>query len=57
MIAMYLNEITVRIIQIKEQLIMMEPELVSACNNPTPYIIPPALKDCYDKWSPKSWAE
>ena len=53
----HINVITVRIAQINEERVVMEPELSSACNNPTPRTIYPALKDCYGRWSPKSWTK
>lgn len=32
----------------------MEAELTSACRNPVPSVIPPAIKVCYYRWIPKS---
>lgn len=37
--------------------ILLEPQLASACSIPTVWITPPAMKDCYDRWSPKSWTK
>jgi len=55
MFVIYLiNGITVRITLFKEEWILIEPELDSVYNNPTPCIILLVLKDTYDRWRPKS---
>jgi len=37
--------------------VVMELDLASACNNPTSHTVSPSLKDCYDRWNPKSWTK
>lgn len=55
MIALYLiNGIPVRILQVKEEGILREPQFDPAHDNPTPHSILPALNDSYDAWRPKA---
>lgn len=51
------KDIEVSITHIKEEGILMKSELASACGNSIPYIIPPALKDCYERWISKPWTK
>lgn len=64
----HISCIVIRFTQINEKIVlnfdetgqsavMIEPELASACISATPYTFFPALKDCYDRWSPRSWTK
>lgn len=52
-----IKDIAVRITHMKEVTILMKSELASAWSNSTAYIIPPALKDCYERWISKPLAK
>lgn len=48
---------TVGITQIKDECIVMKSELASMCSSVTVRITPPAMKECYGRWSPKSFTK